>query len=506
LRASTVVLISLLALAFTIVDASPLWYTDVWGHVALGRFTWSHGIPEHEPLCAFADHSGRWLPTAWLAQVVFFAVERAGELLAGGGFARRTEGGVAALRAFHGLVVAARFGILALAFRRRSGSLGSANVALGLALALSLGHVAVLRPQVLGEIALALLLVLVAGPATRRTLVVAPCVLVFWANVHGSYPIGLALLGAAALAVCEERALWAAALALAVVAVGLLNPAGPSIYLDTLHMARHPNMETMTEWAPLQVTAGWGWHVHYLAAVASVVASLALSRLRPTRLELLLLPLAVAPFFQQRWVAWWVAVAPWIAARHLGAILEKRLPGPGEPNARKAIIAGLAIVTAALLSGPVRWLRTGSPDSLARSTSAGTPWQVAIALVDSRGAPADAAPLASEVAARFPGGKFSGTVFTTERTGDFLVWALTAETPVTAYSHVHQFAPDYWRAWRSARRAEPGWRDFLDRARANLVVVEAEHPSLRDVLARDPAWIVVLDERLFVAVRTTPLP
>ncbi len=518
LRGSQVGALLLLVLVFVLASVPPLWHTDVWAHLKYGEWIAVHRqLPAHEPFCPFADSAAKWSPYCWLTQVGLYLAFHAGELIAGGSALTRTEGGVEALKATHALLVVGRFALLLVAFKRRSGSLGIASACLAVLVLLSLGSIALLRPQVVGELLFSGLLLLLSGPA-ERSLLLAPGLVALWANAHGSYPLGFALLGAALVAACIEKDRAAArraaiALALSVAAVAVFNPSGPRIFLETVELARNPNMATTREWSPLAFSLSWGWHVHYLVSVALLAAVLGVSPRRPSALEALLLLLGVAPLVQQRWLVWWFLVVPWIAARHVSLIVAARGGvRQGEANLRKTVIAATVVFAGLLLTGPARWLASGHPESLERSVFAGTPWREALAIVSPREAPGEVAALGSEIAGRYPGGRFVGTVFTSEMSGDYLLWALPAAYPVTAYSHVHAFSPTYWQAWRAAKQCRPGWREFLEATGSNLVVIEgALYPELRAALSRDPAWVVVRDlsddpgldvrARLFVALR-----
>jgi hypothetical protein len=119
--------------------------------------------------------------------------------------------------------------------------------------------------------------------------------------------------------------------------------------------------------------------------------------------------------------------------------------------------------------------------------------------------------------ANYPDGKFRGTILATPMQGDYLMWALAPDVPVT-YAHIHLFHPDYWEELGIVGRGEPGWSDVMDKYRVNLLVIEADFaPKLRNHLKASSEWKVLLDEsgdvqkkpeqltRQLIAIRVKPL-
>src|SRR5207247_1555317 len=91
-------------------------------------------------------------------------------------------------------LVLLRFLALLVAYHRVGGSWWLGCLALAMALAGSTGHIAVARPQVAGELFFALLLMTLSREVpSRLARVGVPALLVVWANVHGSYVLGLVL-------------------------------------------------------------------------------------------------------------------------------------------------------------------------------------------------------------------------------------------------------------------------------------------------------------------------
>jgi hypothetical protein len=452
------------------------------------------------------------------------------------------EGGVEMLRILHALLAVLRCGIFLAAFRRLTGSLPFACAGVALLLFLSPGHFSIMRPQMLGEVIFAGIMYAVSGPAlTRRSLLLVPLSMALWANLHGSFLIGLAFLGACLAGrlievIRAERSIRPGQLlrdlalrrlllacALSILAVAVLNPHGISIYQQALNVGQHPNIATLDEWKPLDFGARWGGHWPYLVSVGLLVGSQFLSPrwYSPTQ-WLFILGLGLTPCFQQRMMVWWVPVVPWVLLPlwvATGKLLRWNwLHHESVPSFRKTLLVGMIAAVVVLWSGPAGWLLKGRPRPLERSITAGTPWQLAEQLK----APTDTSDpwlpsLAQELREHYPDGRLTGCIFASESLGDYLIWSLPPDIPVSSYTHAHLFTPEYWQESLTVRSGGAGWGEILDRNHFNLIVVESDlHPQLRTALRRDPAWQILLDEkgdpskrdercRLLIALRTEPL-
>jgi hypothetical protein len=541
LRASQVTAVAILAVVFVLLNYAPLWHTDIWGHLKFGQWIVQHArLPERDPFCPYATEGDRFIHYSWLSQAGLYAVYHLGELLAGGGPLEQMAGGVAMLRFSHALLEVLRLTILLIAFRRLSGSWAIAVAGLIVVIALGLGSLAVLRPQVVGELGFALvLLALSRACLSRRALVLVPLVLVLWANAHGSYPAGLMLLAVTTTGqaleslrtagwrnwkrVTAEQSLrrQLAVFVLSLVALALLNPSGPWIYANTLSMARNPNVLAMDEWQPLPLRLGAGGQWAFLATLVLLAGTRFLSRQRLSWTVLLLtLIFAGQALLRQRLVVWWLVLCPWIAVRHWPACVERVGLGrkyASVPSLRKTLAAGVFIVLAFLWSNAGQWVLAGEPALLECSLSGGTPWRLTYQLAH----PHDAGPrglpaLQNLLAGHYPGGRFTGCLFASETLGDLPLWDLAPEVPVFIYTHVHLFPPEHWERCRAVRSGSAAGQQILDQYHINLVLVESDfNARLCALLRQDQGWRVVLDERddpvkrdprqrLFIAVRTTP--
>ncbi|MCC6417849.1 MAG: hypothetical protein IT429_06320 [Gemmataceae bacterium] len=548
LQSSHLVAVFLLGLLFVFVSLMvPLAYTDSWGHLAFGRWMAEHGkLPTHEPFSPFSDHDAPYVNFQWLPQLVGYWLYQTGANLAGGDSLHQLAGGVQLLRAGHAVVVVLRFFVLLLAFRRLSGSLPLACVGIVIVFLFSIVPSSVQRPQAVGELLFACLLLPLASPLlTRRALILIPLVFALWANCHGSFFLGFALLAVflagRGLEVLRAAGSWnplrtladpqvrrlLLVLVLSVGVAALLNPYGPALYLDVLQMARHPNIATMEEWQPLDfVLGGGGGHWGYLALLLLIGTSQALSPrgLAPTAM-LLLATFGVLPLFQQRQMVWWIMLVPWLLLP-LWVAIGERLPwsflhARSTPDLRKTVLGVLLAGMALLWSGPAHWLTTGSPQPLPQVVAPGTPWRLAAQLQLAADQKKPVLPkLAKALRDRgYPGGQFSGRIFAGETLGDYLLFTLRPGTELLAYNHVHLFPRAYWQDIMTALFGLPSWWDVLDRYGVNLIVIEADmRKALADEVRVSPEWEVVLDEGnpssvgtrrgggLLIALRKKPLP
>jgi hypothetical protein len=537
-RSSDVLAAALLAATFLLLSYWPLWHSDIWGHLKFGQWIVQHReLPAQERFSPFTDRQP-YIHFQWLTQVGMYLLFAAGERLAGGDDLHRLAGGVEMLASLFAVLGLLRCVFLLLAYRRVSGSMPLA--CLGVVLAgLIVGRMQ--RPQVVGEMFFAVLLFALSRPVlSRRALVLIPLCLVLWANLHGSYAVGLVLMalfilgraieaaraGSWRLAVIvndsQVRRLFVAGL-LSAVGIALLNPHGPRLYLYTLQFSRHPNIASMVEWQPVDFDGGISGYWGYLVLLSVLIVTILInpSMLSPTRL-LLCLSFGVFPLFQQRMIAWWTPLLPWIVLPAWAAA-GKRLSWPwlryrSQANGRKTLIAAVLVFVAVMLSPPMQWLRAHQLRSLDRSLSPGTPWRIAAQLTAPPGDRTYLPELADALRSNhYPGDRFQGRIFTSETQGDYLLWALPPEYPVLMYTHAHLFPPEHWQDCLTVMAGKPGWRAILDRHGVNLVVVEAEErPQLAAALRADADWQVIVDEtgspkkrdprtRLFVALRKKPL-
>lgn len=552
-RTTHILAVALLGFVFVFVSNLKLWHTDVWGHVRYGQWMVEHrAIPDREPFCPWWDGRIPFTQFYTLTQLAMYETYELGARLAGGDEMHRMRGGADMLRLLHASLTTLRLAVLLFVFWRLARSWRIAMIGLLAAMTLDFLTWSVFRPQTFAQLGFALLLLPLSRPKlSRRALFLIPLMLVLWANGHGSYVVAFVMLtavlaGRIVEAILERRGPWkdaaslrlAAVLVLSFVGIGLLNPYGFDFYARTVKFASHPSLQGgVGEWKPLSFHWGWGQDsdagLHWIfigSMLVIVLTQLASPRpLAPHRLIVLML-FGLGLAVQQRFAIWWAMLVPWVLAPQWAELAKdwpaRWTPAPSLPSFRKTAIAAALMFPIFMWSVLGGWVVTGKPTPLGPaaddpdqpfSLSQGTPWELAQEVREPGSTKAPWAAAMAEIIRRdYPGGRFTGTIMATPMQGDFLMWALAPDVPVT-YSHMHLFHPDYWEELAVVGQGRVGWSDVLEKYRVNLVVVEAQYgPKLRDRLQHSKHWTILLDEtddpkkpvpltRQLIAIRNRPL-
>jgi len=146
----------LLAAVFLRAGFAPVAILDSWGDWKYGEWIWQNKrLPKHEPFSPYGDPKPELRDGSWLAEVTYYLV-----------VARSGLEGVALL---HALLEATKAGLILLAVRRSTGSLGTAVAVTALVEAACWPYFDAIRTQVPAEVCWAGLLLACSGrvpPAT----------------------------------------------------------------------------------------------------------------------------------------------------------------------------------------------------------------------------------------------------------------------------------------------------------------------------------------------------
>jgi len=197
LRVGQLAGIAVICSLFAFLNLARLGHTDVWAHTRYGEYiVQNRGLPDHDPFCAFSSPDPDLLDYAWGSQVLFALTYRIGATLAGGDELHQLVGGTDNLRFLHTVLITLSVAFVYVTLLRNSGSSALAAVGIGFVIFAASGSLTILRPQVFSELAFtALIMVLARTTISLMVVAIVPVILVFWANVHGSYPLGFITLG-----------------------------------------------------------------------------------------------------------------------------------------------------------------------------------------------------------------------------------------------------------------------------------------------------------------------
>ncbi|MGD0898710.1 MAG: hypothetical protein ABR915_12810 [Thermoguttaceae bacterium] len=475
--------------------ANRLNHTDLWGHLSFGRWMVEHrALPQSDPFRSFAD-SELFLNVPWLSQILGYLWYRA----------LGAEGMVLA----HALLMTLTAGGLALAVMGRGVSAAWAAAAAAAAYLLCLPIVGTMRPQVLGMAAFVGTLWAIAQlPRRRHPLFWLPILFALWANLHGSFLMGLtALAGFAAGSTWDTwrerrnlRATWKqpvvahAWLALLLCVLGTcLNPLGVRLFPAVASFARTANLAGISEWRPTEASSLTG-----VLLMVSLVATVALVCCSPRRLTaweaLLLLGFGYLATTSIRMLVWWGLFWPWYAAPHAAAICRSLWPAraadsPHPPEAvtaarRRTLLVAVLVVLTATWSPSSSAVLGGRHRPNPSVFSPDTPYLVAEELA-SRG--------------------ITGRIVAPMDWADYLIWRTGGAVEPLVYTHVHLSGPNLWEDFLHVQSAEAGWLELVDRYGLRyLVVSRARQPGQQLAIAREPRCRIRYEDPQALLVEILP--
>jgi hypothetical protein len=397
---------------------------DMFWHLATGRETLAHGVVRTD-LFSWTVRGAPVSTDQWLGQVLMY-----------GAFALGDWWAVAVLRV---LEVTALVSLVALG-ASLTGARALAIVLASLPALLLTRAVWVDRPELLGFVFFAALLVLLrVGRGGRPMALVAVVpVIGVWANVHGSFALGVVL----TVLACAEGALRDVprrrtylACAAASVLASFLTPAGLGTWTAPgFHFLSPPRY--IQEWGVIDVRTAMG--IAYVLTLVGVIASALLGPRLALRELVVLIPVAVLSLTAARQAPLLaIAAAPLFAERtellleHLLVRRDRAAQGLGRAL---ALVVPAALVLAAIIAAP-------------RS-------------VDDRSYPADA--LSS-----IPSG--DGTLARYEW-GGWFIWQASA-FPVFIDGRLTPYLGGVVDDYQRIVSAAPGWEDTVRRRGVRTLVV-----------------------------------
>ena len=420
--------------------AEPLTDNSFFTHLATGRLILADGIPRTDPY-SFTAAGEPWVVQSWLASVAYGLADRAAGLVGVRGLVAVTTALVALTmwaltRPARGLV--ARFGV----------------AVVGLFVG---GTIWGPRPLMFGLLLLGVTLL----TADRRlpAWVLLPAFWV-WVNVHGSFPLGLLVLGCLAVGSRLDGArrpseLRPLAFAAAGTVLGALNPLGPVLLTFPLDLVgRQEVLSEVVEWQSPSFATSYGRA--FLVTVGLAVA--ALVRRPSWRGAVPFVVFLAAALVATRNIPVATLVLVPIMAR--GAEGIGGLTGERRTRGGAVALVAVAVVGALLVGG-----RLSEPD------------------LDLRAYPVDAVAWMDEQGLMAPDVRRASP----DTVGNYLELVLGDRAEVFVDDRVDMFPADVFDDELTLVRGRGGWRTVLDRWDVDAVLW-SRGAVLDQLLAEDDAW------------------
>lgn len=429
---------------------------DLWVHLNNGRFIASRGeLPYPDPF-TFSAGNAVWTVHEWLpALVIFHLVDLGGAIAA-----------VLGIAAVYALI----WGLLERTLAAHGVGPWMRTAALVTA-SLPLFPFAGIRPLAFGLLAavLAAVLALHHRRTGSRWVWLLPLVFVVWGNVHASFPIGFALLGALLFEALWARsrlpfigprprtslAPFAAVMALSVVAPAL-NPSGLRLLAQPFFQWGGEFRRFNSDWRPPEPFSETWWFFTTFLILTGLLLILRRGRVPPT--DALVLVVVVAAGYSTRKVMPFAAVlAPLLLAQLLATAGAARVSLPAWAVRAGAVLAVAAAIGVAAAISP-------------RTLNGPTVLPM----------PAAARDLVADSGAT--------RIFGTYHWGAFLTWALWPDALVFIDGRFDLFVPDTLSDYLSVTSLESGWRQKLMDIDPDAVVIQTDSPLARRLAQPQSGW------------------
>lgn len=205
---------------------------DFGWHISSGQYILEHGVPSHD-IYSYTMPTFPWIHHEWLADTGNYLVYH-------------YLGGYTALAVLYAGLWTAALWLITHAAKQRLLILFAAILILPFA-----GIRAITWSMVFSAI-----LIRLSNAQSDRARWCIPAIMLLWANMHGSFVVGLAYLAWRWL---TKRELTSGLILLTSVAVSIITPYGAGMYVEVFRTMTDASLHTnISEWMPLQLSLGIG--------------------------------------------------------------------------------------------------------------------------------------------------------------------------------------------------------------------------------------------------------
>jgi hypothetical protein len=442
--------LAILTIVFTYVNMSQIAPNDFWWHMAVGRDILTTGeIPAVDIYSytmagqPYLSYQMFWLMDLWLYWLF-------------------SLGGPELILFVHSLVITGTYIIILIMCWRNSHNWGVTSLCLLFAIVLGV-YAWNVRPQAISFLIGSIFLYAIYAYRRRPNplwLPIFPMGMLIWVNSHGTFPIGLLMLG---IWLGDEiwqvyltrrkgidkplGQIYAPGLALLVTsAICIINPRGVGIVSYLITMASNPAVQTtVPEWAPPSFTSPIG--PLFFGSILFTAVVLVISSRRPTFFQLTtFFAFASLGLWTTRGVVWFaLALAP-ILADHLSVIMDglpKKQKRYSPQKKDQVINLAILFLLCALALVSLPWFRGSIPirPEYKSHITRDTPVEATSFLVDQQPA---------------------GRIYNDMAFGSYLIWAAQPHYQVFVDPRIELFTQNVWNDYQLISNAKPGWEVKLE--------------------------------------------
>ncbi len=481
---TSVLFMVLIGAVFVLLANRPLWHTDLWDHLNYGQnILETRTVSDTEPLLHLC-RGVRMINIPWLAQAGMAAINN--------------RAGLTGLQFGYGILIAMCLAVIAWRSVRMSHSAIGGIIACAIFLKLNLDQFLVIRPQLAGVLFYCVVVAWMFGRKKHAKLswIVMPLMYAMWANVHGSFSMGLMIMGLTAIGRFGDVLVISKSFRIALLdrdlhrtilltqlcaAAVLLNPSGFAVYPEVFNVAGHPNIGSMYEWDALTLRSAQGQ-----SAVAAALLAFMAIKLSPRRMHcgemLAFVVTGLLAMWSGRMLNWWAPIAGIVVGTHLMAAMRKttawlRNPQPGKATGLWTVVnAGLVWILFALTSFGVQMIHGRVPDAH-KIVSRETPLAAA-AFLNS----ADKLP--------------RGISFIPAEWSGYLMNRGPRSVEPMVNLHVHAIPEQVWNDYLRLVNGPGDWNSLMDEYGINMAVVDKDRQSeLTKRIRESNDWKAAYEDR-----------
>jgi hypothetical protein len=474
----------LIGFVFILMANRPLWHTDLWDHLNYGQnIIQTHAVSDTEPLLRLC-RGVRMINIPWLAQIGMAALNN--------------RVGLTGLQFAYGLTIALCLAVLAWRSVKLSHSAIGGIIACGVFFKVNLDQLLVIRPQLFGVLFYCIVVAWLFGKNknSRSTWIAMPLMYMLWANVHGSFSMGLMLMGLAGIGRFGDVLVISKSLRVALLdrelhrtilltqicaAAVLLNPAGFAIYPEVFNVAGNPNIGSMFEWDALTLRSAQGQ-----SAVAAALLAFMAIKLSPRRMhcgEMLAFVLTgLLAMWSGRMLNWWAPIAGIVTGTHLVAAMRKTTAWLKNPQSAKrtglwtVVNGGLVWILFAFTSFGVQMIH-GRVPAAQKMVSQETPLAM-VAYLDS----AESLP--------------RGIAFVPVEWAGYVMNRGPKSLEPMVNLHVHVIPEQVWNDYIRLINGPSDWNGLMDKYGINMAVVDKDRqPGLTKRIRESDDWTAKYEDR-----------